>query len=239
MAKKSLIERLKEKKTKLSRNNGKRLITYPEQGTTRYRVLPPGPEKDFSVELITMYIPDAGEGEQKSHLSPASFGEKCAVMEAYNKLAKSKKEVDMEMAKKMRPKRKQGMAVIKYADVNGKNIDADFGVKILAVPNSVVGELIDYYTDPTDGGDFTDPVQGADIKVTRTGEKLNTEYSVRVCKPTKLSKEYAKQLFDPEAMVREILPTYDESVVIAEKIFGSKASSSTPAKKKKKKVKKS
>ena len=57
---------------------------------------------------------------------------------------------------------------------------------------------------------MTDPVNGYDIKITRSGSgRFDTTYSVRACKPTKLDKKYRGDL-DLENIVRNQIKSYDE-----------------------------
>lgn len=57
---------------------------------------------------------------------------------------------------------------------------------------------------------MTDPKTGYDIKVIRSGSgKLDTTYSARACKPTKLDKKYQGTI-DLEGIVRSQIKSYDE-----------------------------
>lgn len=57
---------------------------------------------------------------------------------------------------------------------------------------------------------MTDPRNGYDIKIIRSGSgKLDTTYSARACKPTKLDKKYQGNV-DLEGIVRSQIKSYDE-----------------------------
>ena len=70
--------------------------------------------------------------------------------------------------------------------------------------------IIDLYLDEDEAGDMTDPRNGYDIKIIRSGSgKLDTTYSARACKPTKLDKKYQGNV-DLEGIVRSQIKSYDE-----------------------------
>src|SRR6185369_7077990 len=129
-----------------------------------------------------------------------------------------------------------------YKDEKGKEIDKEAGVKLLLVSAGVYQELIDLYLD-SDAGDFTDPIKGYDIKIKRTGKGMtDTEYTVLRGNPSKLDKAYRKEV-DPEAMVKALVPTYEETKQMLEDFLHlapeeeEEKSSKKDKKKKKKKSK--
>ena len=66
--------------------------------------------------------------------------------------------------------------------VYGNVIDREhpeIGPVTLAFGKKVYDELIKIRKDEADGGDFTDPVEGFDIIIEKSGELLNTRYAVR------------------------------------------------------------
>ena len=66
---------------------------------------------------------------------------------------------------------------------------------------------------------MTDPKNGYDIKVTRTGEgQFDTSYSVQNCKPTALDKPYRGEV-PLEKMVRAQLKSYEELEEILKKFL--------------------
>ena len=235
--KKSLRERLAQQQENLKRSGPGKFITCKE-GITRFRVLPVGEDEDFAIEAVYFYT---GLKENMAVISPATFGEKCALMEAYNEMSNSKNSKDREFAKKLKPSRRFLVPCIKYMDDKGKEIDKEAGVKLILLSAGVYNEMIDLFLDD-DSGDFTDPINGYDLKIKRTGKgKMDTEYSVLRANPTKLPKLYNK-VVNPEKMVREIIPTYKETKAILEQFLNlppeeedSKESSSKNSSSKKKK----
>lgn len=202
----SLKERLAAKSKEIKdKSKGFQYLVIKE-GTTRMRILRAGEEEDWSVEATTFFLGmDIG-----LVISPHTFGGKCALMNAHNELASSKDEKERALAKRLKPGRKFFMPAIRYNDLKGEEIDMQTGPKLLMLTPGVTEELIQLYLDEDEAGDFTDPVNGYDLKFSRTGKgKMDTEYSVRACKPTKLKdRELAKKTFDPVAMLKEITADY-------------------------------
>ena len=207
MAKKSnLRERLAKKRQDIKDKSKGFQYLMAKEGTTRYRILPVGEEEDFSIEATCFYL---GK-ELGLVISPHTFGEKCALMNAHNELSNSKSESDREAGKRLRPSKKFFMPAVVYKDEKGKEIDMATGPKLLMLAPGVTSELIELFLDEDEAGDFTDPKNGYDIKVTRTGKgKMDTEYTVRACKPTPLTnKSLTKTPFKPEEMLRAIMPDF-------------------------------
>lgn len=112
-------------------------------------------------------------------------------MEKFQELKNSDDPDDKALASKLVPKRKYLIGVIGYKDTKGKEIDPDRVDKPMMVPRSVYQDIIDLYLDEEDWGDMTDPIEGYDVKITRTGSgKNDTSYSVSPCQKTKLDKKY-------------------------------------------------
>lgn len=212
--KKSLKERLAERRENLKKAGPGKFITCKE-GITRVRVLPVGEENEFAMEVVYFYL---GIKDNMGVISPMTFNEKCAIMAAYKKLADSTNPDDREFAKKFKPQRKFFTPVIKYKDDNGKEIDTEMGPKLLLLTAGMYQEAIDLYLDE-DNGDFTNPINGYDLKIKRTGKgKMDTEYKVLTGKPSKLDKAYRAEI-NLEKMVRDITPTYKETKAILEQFL--------------------
>ncbi len=211
MAKKkmSLKERLAKKKEDLKKgggsgNNG---LIFLKEGTVRVRVLPTGEENDFVFEVIQFYL----GADIKGVYSPATFGEPCGIMEAYEELKKSDDPEDKELAKRFIPKRKYLMPVALFKDLKGKEIDSDNSGKLVQLTGGLYQDIIELYLDEDEWGDMTDTQEGYDLKLTRTGTgKTDTEYSVQPCKNTKTPKKYKKEI-DLEGIIRDIIPGYEET----------------------------
>jgi hypothetical protein len=214
MSKQTLRERLAAKREGLKRQGPGKFLTIKE-GTTRIRVLPVGEEKDWAMEVVYFYL---GVSGNMGVISPKTFDEKCAIMKANTQLTASKKTEDRELAKKFKPQRKWLVAVIKYKDEKGKEIDTELGVKLLLISGGIYQDMLDLYLDD-DSGDFTDPKTGYDLKIKRTGKgKNDTEYTVLRANPSKLDSAFRKEV-NIEKMVKEITPTYEETKEIINQYF--------------------
>lgn len=213
----SRASRLKKKQEELQkRGQGGGSVIYLKEGTLRVRLLPTiDEEADFVIELTQFYL---GQ-EIKGVLSPSTFGEPCAVMEKYQELRESPDPDDKELAKKFVPKKKYLAACIAYSDEKGKQVNEDRGVSLVQLTTGLYQEIIDYYLDEDEWGDMTDPEEGYDLKLKRVGTGLNTEYSAICCRHTPLPKKYNKGV-DTEAMVKAILPTYEETLEKITKFLG-------------------
>ena len=131
-------------------------------------------------------------------------------MEKYQELKNSKDEDDKELAKTLVPRRRYVIGGPVYADEKGTKFDYEGKDKGVLVPRSVYQDIIDLYLDEDEAGDMTDPRNGYDIKIIRSGSgKLDTTYSARACKPTKLDKKYQGNV-DLEGIVRSQIKSYDE-----------------------------
>lgn len=231
---KSLKERLEKKRQELSERGSKGNVLFIKEGTLRVRILPVGPDKDFIKEVTHFYL----GGELRSVYSPSTFGEPCALMEAYQEFKASKDEDDKDLAKKLVPKKAFFAAVVVYNDDKGKTINEEDSGKLLKITGGVYQDIIDLYLDEDEAGDMTDPSKGYDIKIKRTGKgQFDTEYSVMPCKPTKLDKKWAK-VIDLDKLAKNEVSNYEETEEKLEAFLGiSKESDGDDDKPKKKKKK--
>nr|DAT30816.1 MAG TPA: hypothetical protein [Caudoviricetes sp.] len=196
---------LARKKQLESKENGSGLV-YPKEGTLRMRIKSPGDDQELGIEIIQFYL----GGNLGGVISPATFDEPCPFMEKYQELKNSKDEDDKELAKNLVPRRRYVIGGIIYSDEKGSKVDYEGKDKGVLVPRSVYQDIIDLYLDEDEAGDMTDPKTGYDIKVIRSGSgKLDTTYSTRACKPTKLDEKYQGTI-DLDGIVRSQIKSYDE-----------------------------
>jgi len=207
MAKKSLKDRLKRRRQEIKeRSSGSGNIFFIKAGKTRFRILPVEDEdEDFSFEATHFYLGNVIKGV----FSRASLGEDCPIQEYYEELKESGNAEDKEKAKKFPPRKKYLVPVVIYKDERGREIDTERGVCLMMLPSRTYGEVIDAYLDP-DLGDFTDPVEGYDFKVTRTGTgKTDTEYTIQPMRPSALPKEFSKPV-NLHKMIDAALPSKEK-----------------------------
>lgn len=224
-----LREKLEKRQKKLKEGNSLPFLTFPE-GTTRIRILSAGKDEDFAIEATRFYLGQNIGGV----VSPATFGEPCALLEAYQELKNSGDDDDAQLLKDLKPRKGYFVAVLKM-DEKGKAVEE--GPKLAIIPKGIYESLIDYMLDE-DQGDFTDPKEGYDVKIKRTGKGLtDTEYTLLPCKPTKLDKKYAG-VHDLEKMLRDISASYEETEEKLNEFLGtSKDDEDDKPKKKSKKAK--
>lgn len=197
-------EKMLARKKKLAEKGSGNGFVFPGNGTTRIRIVSAGPNEELGVEVIRFYLKD------HSIISPASFDEPCPVMDKYKELKDSKDEDDKKLAKKLVPSRRYVIAGLVYKDEKGKEFDYDSKPRLVMIPSSVYQDIIELYLDEDEAGDMTDPKNGYDIKIDRSGSgKFDTSYSVRNCKPTKVDKELLKPV-DLIGMVKSQIKPYEE-----------------------------
>jgi hypothetical protein len=199
------------------------------------RHMPAEEEKDWSLEAVVFFL-----GKEIGYVvSPHTFGEKCAIMNAYNELVGSKKESDRKFAKTFKPNKKFFVASGKYEDEKGKEpiyTGDNNGIKPCMLAPGQYQDLLDLFLDEDEAGDFTHPDEGYDIKYRRTGKgMLDTEYSLIACKSTPLAKKWRKMIpVDIEQMVRDITPSYKETKALLEQFMNLDPEEDTKTSKKKK-----
>ena len=232
MSKNKLRDRLRKKQEELAKKGeGGGSFIFFKEGILRARPVYCGEDKEFAVEAIYFYLGP----EIKGVVSPATWGDKCAIMKKYLALKNSGDEDDKELSKSFSIKRRYFSPHIKYLDLKGKKIDHEAGVKLACLTNGQYDGLIELFLDD-EQGDFTHPKEGYDIKYKRTGSGMyDTVYSLVPCKPTKLDKKYVKKIYDPEEMLRKETPSYKETKKYLKQFLNEEVSSKKKKKKKKSK----
>ena len=229
--KKGLKERMAEKRKEIADRSKNGSVIFLKEGTTRIRVLPVGEDNDFSVEATHFYL---GQ-EIKGVFSPSTLEKPCPILEKYNELKEGSAE-DKDLAKTFYPKKKYLVPCLIYKDEKGKEIDEERSGKLVMIPSSIFGQILDSFLD-TEFGDFTDSDTGYDIKLIRSGKgKTDTEYSIRPMPSSKVkSKKWRKEI-DLNKLVEEAIPSYEEAEdKLAQFLVesGNDGGSSKPKKKKK------
>lgn len=148
--------------------NNDRAISFwkPPVGKTLVRFVPSkfNPENPFR-ELYFHY----GIGK-RTIISPTNFGEKDPIIEFAKELRKTKEPENWKLAKKLEPK----MRVFAPVIVRGEE---DKGVRLWEFGKEIYQSLLSLAADE-DIGDFTDIMEGRDMKVETVGpETTGTEYN--------------------------------------------------------------
>jgi hypothetical protein len=129
----------------------------------------------------------------KSYLSPASFGRPDPIVEFADKLKRMGGKEDYREAKKMEPKLRTFVPVL----VRGLEHE---GVKFWGFGKTVYQELLGYFADP-DYGDLSHPLNGRDIVVEYTAPEGGASYpttGIRV-------KPNSTKLHDEDAKIKDLL----------------------------------
>jgi len=180
----------------------------PEPGTQVVRVVPYKHNKDNPfIELYFHY----NLGNNKTYLSPMSFGRPDPVAEFADKLKSTGNKDEWIQGKRLEPKMRTFAPVV----VRGRESE---GVKFWGFGKTVYQELLAVIADP-DYGDITDATSGRDIGIERqTPAEAGNQYgktTVRV-KPNQTAitedADLLKGIFDNQSDLTELYtePTYDE-----------------------------
>ena len=134
-------------------NNRTSSLWKPQPGKTQIRIVPYSFNKDNPfIELFFHY-----NLNNRSYLSPISFGRPAPIEEFAQKLRGSGNKEDYQLARKLEAKMRTFAPVI----VRGEE---KAGVKFWGFGKTVYQELLSVIADP-DYGDITDPVNGRDVVV--------------------------------------------------------------------------
>jgi hypothetical protein len=185
------ISAIKQKLSALQNPRGgqkrdlEKTIWRPAVGKHSVRVVPSAFSKSNPFKEVYMHYGI----NNKTMVSPITFGEKDPIVEFAQGLRKSSNKDDWQLAKKLEPK----MRILVPVVVRGEE---DKGVRLWEFGKQVYMELLKFVEDE-DIGDFTDPIAGRDITVETVGKETtglmyNTS-NVRVrTKATPLSDDAAK-----------------------------------------------
>src|SRR5210317_1021597 len=148
-------------------SNRKDNLWKPTPGKHQVRIVPYtfSPENPF-IELFFHY-----NINNKTYLSPSSFGRPDPIVEFADKLKRMGDKEDWKAAKAMEPKLRTFVPVI----VRGEEGE---GVRFWGFGKTVYQEILGYIADP-DYGDITDPTSGRDVVVeVVSAEDSGTSYPV-------------------------------------------------------------
>ena len=180
----------------------------PPAGKTQIRIVPYKFNKDNPfIELYFHY----SMGDNKTHLSPVSFGRPDPINEFAGKLKSTGEKDEWIQGKRIEPKMRTFVPVV----VRGEESD---GVKFWGFGKTVYQELLGIIADP-DYGDISDSTTGRDITVERqTPAEAGNQYgktTIRV-KPNVIAladdSNLLEKLLDEQPDIKELYsePTFDE-----------------------------
>lgn len=207
MSKKSLKERLEKKRQEIQEraSSGTGNLIFIKPGTYRVRVLPVGEDEEFAYEITHMYLGP----EIKGVISPSSVGDDCPMVDKYQELKAEGDSSNTAVLKALKGKSRFLLPVMVYKDERGKEVDEENSGKLMIITPGLYGQMIDFFLDP-DLGDFTDPDEGYDLKIKRTGSGMtDTEYSVSAMRPSKIPAKWDKPT-DLTGLVRSAILPFEE-----------------------------
>ena len=204
----STRERMLKRKQDLASRGTKGELQFIKEGTTRLRLKSQGEDSELGLEIVQFYL----GGDIGGVISPATFDEPCPLMEKYISLKDSSREADKNLAGLLVPKRRFIIGGCGYKDEKGKEPDPDKIDKAYLVTRSIYQDITDLYLDEDEWGDMTDPEEGYDLKISRSGKgKNDTSYTVTPCSKKPLAKAFSKNPYiDLESIVRGQIKSYDE-----------------------------
>lgn len=186
----------------------------PKPGKHQVRLVPYKHNKENPfIELLFHY-----NINNKTYLSPQSFGRPDPIVEFADKLRRMGDKEDWSAARKMEPKLRTFVPVL----VRGEDGD---GIRFWGFGKTVYQEILGYIADP-DYGDITHPTQGRDITVeVVSAEDSGTSYPVTTIRvkpketPLAETKEEMVKLLDSQSNISDVYQelTYDELKSVLER----------------------
>lgn len=202
----SLIkERLNQLQTT---NQTKNSFWKPQPGKSLIRIVPYKHNK--SNPFIELYF-HYNLGDNKTHISPVSFGRKDPISEFADKLKSSGNREEWVQGKRLEPKMRTFVPVVERGN------EAE-GVKFWGFGKTVYQELLSIIADP-DYGDISDVLTGRDIGVERqTPAEAGNQFgktTIRVkpnVTPLTEDKQLLERLFEEQPDITELYPepSYDD-----------------------------
>lgn len=168
------MEAIQAAKVRLERQGGSGLaFDKLANGKNVRRILWPKGNKDlcYSEGYIHFGLGDDGKTSMVCRKTNDSKAH-CPVCEYISQLQMSKDKNDKKLAEAIKARKRV------YLNVIDRDSDSDTDeLKVLPVGLTIQKAIVAILCDP-DYGDITDPVEGRDVTIKRTGQGLNTEYSV-------------------------------------------------------------
>ena len=175
-------------------NNRTSSLWKPQPGKTQIRIVPYASNKDNPfIELFFHY-----NLNNRSYLSPISFGRPDPIEEFAQKLKGSGSKEDYQLSRKLEAKMRTFAPVI----VRGEEKQ---GVKFWGFGKTVYQELLSIIADP-DYGDITDPVNGRDVVV----EFISAEETGASYPTTKIRVKPNQTPISDEPEVLEVVKTQQD-----------------------------
>jgi hypothetical protein len=152
--------------------SGGGIIFKLKPGRTVVRPIPPKKGEKLMKVAYVHYLDVPGTGRVSFNCPRLMAKRACSVCATETKLLATGEDNDFKKAKKLKAKRQLYMNMI----VRG---DEGVGPRVLRFGKMIEDQLIEIRQDEDDGGNFSHPTAGFDLKISRKGEGQNdTEYKV-------------------------------------------------------------
>tara|TARA_B100001093_G_scaffold6503_1_gene6549 strand:- start:1652 stop:2482 length:831 start_codon:yes stop_codon:yes gene_type:complete len=220
------LDKIKAKLTNLSQSNNRKNYQWkPQPGKQQVRIVPymHQPDNPF-IELYFHYSIN-----NRTYLSPKSFGRPDPIVEFAEKLTRSGDKDDYRMGRSLMPKMRTFVPVI----VRGEEAE---GVRFWGFGKEVYQELLGVIADP-DYGDITDPTNGRDITIEfLSAEEAGRSFpktNIRVkpnTSPVSDNKNIVESVANNQAEITEIYQelSYDELKDALEKWVSGESEEDAP-----------
>lgn len=220
------LDKIKAKLTNLSQSNNRKNYQWkPQPGKQQVRIVPykHQPDNPF-IELFFHYGIN-----NRTYLSPKSFGRPDPIVEFAEKLTRSGDKDDYRMGRSLMPKMRTFVPVI----VRGEEAE---GVRFWGFGKEVYQELLGVIADP-DYGDITDPTNGRDITIEfLSAEEAGRSFpktNIRVkpnTSPVSDNKNIAEGVANNQAEITEIYQelSYDDLKEALEKWVSGESEEDAP-----------
>ena len=202
-------ERMRERYAKLQEEaDAKAAYWKPKQGDNIIRILPSwtgNPDADFIQPIFVHWFDrvDDGGGKRGKFGCPKKMaGRDCALCDIVSRLFDSGAPEDAQLARELNAPRK---FLVNIVDAH----DADAGAQVWEFGPRLYELLLFNLTDEECGVNYVDPKEGYNIKVERSGEKLQTKYSLGISRrPSAIPAAWLEGLPDLSKIVH--VPTDSE-----------------------------
>jgi hypothetical protein len=166
----ALRKKMEQVKENQSRGGGASFWS-PKDGRNVIRILPAKEGQEFYAEAKVRY--NVGPGNKMVTVPLDSTKENCPIHAFVDALYKTKDADDEKLAKRMKASNRYYFNVIDRSIEEGKEGFGD--VLVFGCGTTIFTDILGIIVDP-DYGDITDPDEGYDIIITKSGKKLDTEY---------------------------------------------------------------
>lgn len=215
-------QRRKEAAEEAERRKAKYWKIKPGRNVVRFA--PPWEGSDEFYKAFGQHYNLGPDGKQPPVYCPEqTVGKSCPICEGIRMMYRGADEETQKLLKKMSSTPRFYVNLIDRKD-------EEKGVQVGEIPRTLMEDIWKKMVDDEIGiGDVTDPENGYDLIIDRTGEGIGTKYTVEVArKPSKLDKKYLADIVDLEKFVK--IESYENLKLIYEgKSTGPVVTSSSPA----------